>query len=99
MISHFLLQERMTKYKMAELLFCVVGLLFILGRELLHFEENAMTGQLLILLAALSWGAANMFSKVRFRNTNLIHMNAWQLMIGTSLLFAISFLTERKRSD
>ncbi|MET3506236.1 DMT family transporter [Halalkalibacter oceani] len=94
-ISHFLLQERITKYKMAGLLFCFVGLLFILGREILHFEGNAIIGQLLILLAALSWGAANVFSKVRFRNTNLIHMNAWQLMIGTTLLFAVSFLTER----
>jgi drug/metabolite transporter (DMT)-like permease len=83
---------------MAGLIFGLIGLLFILGLEIIKFDASAVFGELLILISALSWGFANVFSKLNFKNIDIIHMNAWQLMIGTIFLFIFSLILEPNHS-
>jgi drug/metabolite transporter (DMT)-like permease len=93
-ISHFKLDEKINIYKMVGLTFGLLGLLFILGLEITNPDTKVIFGELLILVSALSWGLANVFSKIRFKNIDVIHMNAWQLIIGALLLFVLSLILE-----
>jgi drug/metabolite transporter (DMT)-like permease len=93
-ISHFKLDEKINIYKMVGLTFGLLGLLFILGLEITNPDTKVIFGELLILISALSWGLANVFSKIRFKNIDVIHMNAWQLIIGALLLFVLSLILE-----
>ncbi|MED3727868.1 DMT family transporter [Priestia endophytica] len=93
-ISHFKLDEKINTYKMVGLIFGLLGLLFILGLEITNPDKKVIFGELLILLSALSWGVANVFSKIRFKNIDVIHMNAWQLIIGALFLFILSLILE-----
>lgn len=93
-ISHFKLNEKIDIYKFSGLILGLIGLLFILGLEFIHIDSKAVIGELFILISALSWGIANIFSKIKFKNIDLIHMNAWQLLIGAVCLFVLSLLLE-----
>jgi len=93
-ISHFKLDEKINIYKMVGLIFGLLGLLFILGLEITNPDTKVIFGELLILMSALSWGLANVFSKIRFKNIDVIHMNAWQLIIGALFLFVLSLILE-----
>lgn len=93
-ISHFKLDEKINIYKMIGLIFGLLGLLFILGLEIINPDTKVIFGELLILISALSWGLANVFSKIRFKNIDVIHMNAWQLIIGALFLFVLSLILE-----
>ncbi|USL44402.1 DMT family transporter [Priestia megaterium] len=93
-LSHFKLGEKINIYKMVGLIFGLLGLLFILGLEITNPDTKVIFGELLILFSALSWGLANVFSKIRFKNIDVIHMNAWQLIIGALFLFILSLILE-----
>ncbi|WP_195780337.1 DMT family transporter [Priestia megaterium] len=93
-ISHFKLDEKINIYKLVGLIFGLLGLSFILGLEITNPDTKVIFGELLILISALSWGLANVFSKIRFKNIDIIHMNAWQLIIGALFLFVLSLILE-----
>ncbi|WP_445506421.1 DMT family transporter [Niallia sp. 03190] len=97
-ISHFKLNEKMNIYKMVGLIIGLLGLLFILGLEIINFDLKVVFGECLILISAISWGLANIFSKIKFKHIDVIHMNAWQLIIGALLLFIFSSLLEPNHS-
>jgi drug/metabolite transporter (DMT)-like permease len=92
--AHFLLKERLTGFKLFGLFIGLLGILAILGPQLFTFELHRFIGQMLIVLSAISWAAANIFSKIKFANYDLILMNAWQILLGSIVLFVISLFTE-----
>lgn len=96
-ISHFKLNEKINVYKMLGLFSGLIGLLFILGGGILHVDQNVIFGELCVLIAALSWGVANVYIKLKFKNTDMIHMNAWQLLTGAVMLLIFSFILEPSR--
>lgn len=93
-ISHFTLNEKMNVYKTIGLICGFFGLLFIFGKEMLNVDQSAVFGELCVLAAALSWGIANVFSKLQFKHIDIIHMNAWHLMMGAVMLLVFSFILE-----
>lgn len=93
-ISHFSLNEKMNVYKTMGLVCGLFGLLFIFGKEMLNIDQSALFGELCVLVAALSWGIANVFSKLQFKHIDIIHMNAWHLMMGAVMLLVFSFIFE-----
>lgn len=93
-ISHFTLNEKMNVYKTMGLVCGLFGLLFIFGKEMLNIDQSALFGELCVLAAALSWGIANVFSKLQFKHIDIIHMNAWHLMMGAVMLLVFSFIFE-----
>lgn len=93
-ISHFTLNEKMNVYKTLGLICGFTGLLFIFGKDSFNAGHGAIIGELCVLTAALSWGIANVFSKLRFKDIDIIHMNAWHLMMGAVMLLACSFKLE-----
>lgn len=93
-ISHFTLNEKMNVYKTIGLISGFFGLLFIFGKEMLNVDQSALFGELCVLAAALSWGIANVFSKLQFKHIDIIHMNAWHLLMGAIMLLVFSFILE-----
>lgn len=94
-LAHFVLKEKLTILKAFGLCTGVIGLLFILGPQVFHFHlDKQFIGEILILLAAISWGCANIFSKIKFSNYDIIKMTSWQLLIGAFSLFCISVVVE-----
>lgn len=94
LIAHFTINERLTSFKIIGICLGTVGILFILGPQFLNFNAQTATGELLIIVAAISWACANVFSKVKFSGSDIMNMTAWQLLIGAIMLFVISFITE-----
>lgn len=94
LIAHFTIHERLTPFKITGICLGTVGILLILGPQFLNFNAQTVTGELLIIVSALSWACANVFSKVKFTGAEIINMTAWQLLIGAILLFVISLMTE-----
>jgi drug/metabolite transporter (DMT)-like permease len=97
-ISHFKLDEKINIYKMIGLIFSLLGLLFILGLGITNSDTKVIFGEILILVSAFIWGVANVFSKIKLKNIDVIHMNAWQLMIGALFLFILSLILEPNSS-
>ncbi|AJY76309.1 DMT family transporter [Paenibacillus beijingensis] len=94
-LAHFFLKEKLTATKGIGLAFGFAGLLFILGPQLHRFAfDQAFMGQILILLSALSWGCANIFSKLKFSNYDIMKMTCWQLLLGGVMLLVISAAAE-----
>jgi drug/metabolite transporter (DMT)-like permease len=93
-ISHFKLNEKINMYKMIGLIFGLIGLLFILGIELINFDKKVVFGELLLLISALCWASANVYSKLNFKNKDIIQMNAWQCFMGAIFLLIISLILE-----
>ncbi|MXQ54262.1 DMT family transporter [Shimazuella alba] len=97
-ISHFKLDEKIDIYKMIGLISSLLGLTFILGLEIINSDMKVILGEILILVSAFIWGIANVFSKIKLKNTDVIHMTAWQLLIGSLFLFILSLLLEPNHS-
>ncbi|UUZ91065.1 DMT family transporter [Paenibacillus sp. P25] len=95
LLAHFFLNERLTLMKSIGLVFGVAGLLFILGPQVFHTGvSKVLLGQILIILSAVCWACANLFSKVRFANYDIIKMTSWQLLIGSAMLLCVSVAAE-----
>lgn len=94
-LAHFLLKERLNLLKGIGLFSGLIGLIFVMGLQTLS-NQNMETslGQVLILLSALCWALANIYSKKTFSNYNKEKMTAWQMIFGSSLLLLLSFFTE-----
>lgn len=94
-LAHFFLNEKLTAMKGIGLACGAAGLLFILGPQLLRLAfDQALLGQILILLSALSWACANIFSKRKFSDYDIVKMTIWQLLIGAAMLLLISAAAE-----
>lgn len=95
LLAHFFLNERLTSLKIVGLFSGLIGLLFILGPQMLHLKaDQSLIGQLLIILAAVCWSSSNIYTKARLSNSDSIMITSWQLLLGSIMLLAISVTTE-----
>jgi drug/metabolite transporter (DMT)-like permease len=93
-ISHFKLNDKINMYKMIGLILGLIGLLFILGIEFINFDKKVVFGELLLLISAFSWASANVYNKLNSKNKDIIHMTAWQLIMGAIFLLILSLILE-----
>lgn len=95
LLAHFFLNERLTIMKSAGLVSGLLGLFFFMGPQAFSYQNgHSLLGQALILLSALVWALANIYSKKKFANYNKEKMTAWQMLFGSSLLLILSLSTE-----
>ncbi|WP_199614547.1 DMT family transporter [Paenibacillus alkalitolerans] len=94
-LAHFFLKEKITLMKIIGLCLGAIAFVFIVGPQIFHTAFGIeLVGQFLIIFAAASWACANIFSKLKFSNYDIIKMTSWQLFIGAFLLLAVSAITE-----
>ncbi|MGH7884166.1 MAG: DMT family transporter [Thermodesulfobacteriota bacterium] len=92
---HFFLKEKLSRKKWIGILFGIIGILFILGWDILAKQNiKILFGELLILMAAVSWAAANIWNRKKLSKHSSFVVNGYQLTIGSILLIILSVSTE-----
>lgn len=89
------LNEKITGAKMIGLGLGMVGLFMILGWDLwVGQEPKAILGEVLIVIAAMSWGAANVYYRIKLPDAPKLQVNAYQMLFGTIGIFIFTLITE-----
>ncbi|MGI9534186.1 MAG: DMT family transporter [Thermodesulfobacteriota bacterium] len=94
-LLHFFLKERLTAIQWVGAIFGIIGILCILGWDIfINQDKYIIFGEILILLAAVSWSVANIWIKVRLNNDNPTLLNGYQQLIGVIFLIILAVTTE-----
>lgn len=89
--SHLFNLERMNKYKVAGVLCAFGGIVFIIGGGTQEFSmtSNTFIGDVIIVLAAMVWGAYTILSKPFLKRYTPIQFSAIMSTVGCVVLFLI----------
>jgi drug/metabolite transporter (DMT)-like permease len=83
-LAHFFLAEPLNLRKYISLTAGILGIIMIMGWDVLYPSEPAVLfGEILILLAAVSWAAGNLIMKKKFALNHPMQTSAWQMLFGT----------------
>ncbi|WP_227001880.1 DMT family transporter [Virgibacillus necropolis] len=78
------LGEKITPAKLTGLLIGMLGLLTILGWDIwIGQNVNVIIGESLIILAAISWGIANVYYRLKLQDMPKLQSSAYQMLFGT----------------
>ena len=96
-LAHFFIGERLTKQKTVALVIGVIGLLIVMQINPFQIEWKGMTllAQLLVLSGAIAWAVSNIIVKKVLEHHNKWQFTAYQMVIGTFVLFLYSIFFER----
>lgn len=91
----FYLKEKLDTAKWIGVALGTIGIISILGRDILvHHSLEMLMGELLILGGAISWAVSNIWVKKRMQGENTYMISTVQLSIGAVGLFIIAAPTE-----
>lgn len=84
LLAIYFLKEKLNLTGMIGLFLGLIGLLLIIGWDFL-FESNkqVLIGQILIVIAAISWAISNIYFRIRFQDLPKITTTAYQMLFGT----------------
>ncbi|SDI41222.1 DMT family transporter [Natribacillus halophilus] len=89
------LGEKITPAKMTGLIMGILGLLTILGWDIWTGQSfDVIFGQLLIIKAALSWAAANIYYRLRVQELPKLQASAFQMFFGAIGITAATIIME-----
>ncbi|MBD1381452.1 DMT family transporter [Bacillus sp. IB182487] len=90
-----ILKEKISNRKVLGLSLGIIGLFAILGWDVL-IDQNPgkIFGELLIVLAALSWGGSNVYYRLKLKNANGLQVTAYQMFFGTVGIIIAAFFME-----
>ena len=95
LMLHFLLKERLNNAKWVGVVLGIIGTIFILGWDAVSSQnKQTIFGELLIVFAAISWAAANIWNRKKLRNHNPFVVNGYQLFYGAAFLIILAYLFE-----
>lgn len=89
------LKEKITLSKAIGLTIGILGLLTILGWDIWTKQAAEMIfGEILIIIAALSWGISNVFYRVKLQHLPKVETSAYQMLFGTIGIFVATLFME-----
>lgn len=89
------LNEKLTRWKTAGLLIGMIGLLTILGWDVwLGQRSEVIFGELLIILAAVSWAISNIYYRLKIKDLPEIQVSAFQMFFGAIGIFIVTIFME-----
>jgi len=95
LLLHFLLKERLNNAKWIGVILGIFGTAFILGWDAISVQSvEIIYGELLIILAAISWAIANIWNRKKLREHNPLIVNGYQLIFGAAFLIIIAYIIE-----
>ncbi|MBO8155742.1 MAG: DMT family transporter [Bacillaceae bacterium] len=94
-LAQLFLKEKITRIKWLGILIGSFGLTFMIGWDFL-LEQHSMKiiGELLIVLAAVSWAISNIYYQHVFRGVDQLQVTAYQMLFGTIGLMLATLITE-----
>jgi len=94
-LVHFYLKEKLSKKQWTGVFSGFLGVLFILGRDTIANQNmTILFGEILILIASVSWAIANIWVKKKLANDNVYTLSCLQLLFGTIGLSILAIPTE-----
>ncbi|QKY69985.1 DMT family transporter [Lentibacillus sp. CBA3610] len=79
-----ILGEKITSGKVLGLVIGMLGLVTILGWDIFFVQNPAVIfGELLIIVAAVSWAAANVYYRMKLEGMTQLQVSAYQMLFGT----------------
>lgn len=89
------LGEKLTRSKLLGLVIGMIGLLTILGWDIWTQQSiEVIIGELLIIIAAISWGFSNIYYRLHLQNTSHLQVNTWQMVFGVIGIIIATLFTE-----
>lgn len=89
------LGEKVNSIKITGLTIGIIGLLTILGTDLwVGKDKEHLFGELLIVLAAISWACSNVYYRLKLETLPKIQSSAYQMLFGTIGLLIASLVVE-----
>lgn len=88
------LQERLSFRKLCGLVVGLIGLLTILGTDLFRQDQMIIIGEILIILAAISWGISNVYFRIHLHQLPKLQTSAFQMLFGTIGIVMATLLME-----
>ena len=88
MLAQLFLKEKLTFRKMTGIAICIVGLFVLMD---IHDLGN-MTAVFIVLAGAAAWAASGIILKRHLQDTPPLPYSAWQMVVGSLLLFVISLI-------
>lgn len=96
-LAHFFLNERLTLNKVIGLIIGAIGLLLIIGPQLLHLSWNqSLVGEIIIIISAFFWACTNLYTKKIGQNHDKLKMTMWQMLLGGAWAMLIALASEHK---
>ena len=93
-LVHFYLKEKIHTRQWAGVVLGSMGIVSILGWDIFsHQDKSILTGELLIIVAAISWAVSNIWVKKRMAGEDIYRISALQLVFGTLGLLIIALPT------
>ncbi|WP_099159835.1 DMT family transporter [Virgibacillus ndiopensis] len=88
------LGEKITPAKFTGLLIGMLGLLTILGWDVwIGQSVDVIFGELLIIIAAVSWGVSNVYYRIKLQGLPKLQVNTYQMLFGTiGIIIATLFM-------
>jgi drug/metabolite transporter (DMT)-like permease len=94
LLVHFYLREKINTRQWVGVVLGSMGILTILGWDIFAKQDtDILFGELLIIVAAISWAASNIWVKKRMAGEDIYRISALQLIFGTLGLLIIALPT------
>ncbi|SHN36625.1 DMT family transporter [Gracilibacillus kekensis] len=94
-LSVWILKEKVTKGKIIGLSFGLLGLFTILGWDIWRNQTpEVLIGETLIIIAAISWGASNVYYRKTVSKLSQLQVNTYQMLFGTVGLAIVAVVLE-----
>jgi drug/metabolite transporter (DMT)-like permease len=90
-----LAEERFTPGRAFGLVMGLAGVAALGGRDLLDITETGALGQLAVVAAAASYGAAAVYARTLLRSEDPLGLSALQLVLATPLALALTLAVDR----
>jgi drug/metabolite transporter (DMT)-like permease len=94
-LAAIFLEERLTPDKSTALVLGLIGVTLIVSPALVAADVGSFSGAMLALAASAGSAAGNVIFKTMGTQRNLLTIAAWQLIVGSLPLLALSTLIER----
>ncbi|GGC82991.1 putative transporter YoaV [Thalassobacillus devorans] len=95
LLASIFLSEKIPKVKGIGLALGMTGLLTILGWDVIVQQDlTVLAGELLIILAAVSWGISNVYYRKKLKNVTNLQVSAYQMLFGSLGLIIAALITE-----
>lgn len=89
------LHEKITPAKLTGLFLGMLGLLAILGGDIWMGQDiGVIFGELLIIIAAISWGVSNVYYRLHVQHLSKIQATAFQMLFGAIVILIVTLFME-----
>ncbi|MEJ5292619.1 MAG: DMT family transporter [Candidatus Methanosuratincola sp.] len=94
LFSRILLDERLSRERVAGIIIAFSGVVFVLLRDGVAFSNSSFLGNVICLGAVFSWVAYSLYTKKRLLKSSAMEITAYSSLFGMTFLAPVAFAAE-----